>query len=128
MEGCDEMLSSVLIVEDEPLIAAMLAEIINASGGQKIYFAKSNTEASHVLSQVDITFAVLDMSLTDGECELTVEQLYKSSTPFIVVSGFCREDFACIPPSIPFVRKPFAKDCILAALEVASKGSLKAVA
>ena len=112
MERCRERLKRVLIVEDEPLIAAIIARTVTVFDEQEVYRARSNTDANTILIQSDVTFAILDVGLSDGTCDPIAKRLIDLSIPFIFVSGFRCSEVTRFGANIPFVQKPFTITCI----------------
>ena len=57
----------VLIIEDEALIAATLAEAVLDAEGEVVGIASSVGEARRMIKQLTFDVAVLDLHLCDGE-------------------------------------------------------------
>lgn len=75
--------SSVLIVEDEPLIAWMLEDVVSSLGLEVVGPFPSIEEASSLLDDVTPEVALLDVNLLDGEIYPVADQLKDRNVPLI---------------------------------------------
>lgn len=94
---------SILIVEDEPLIALDIAQAFEPTGAELTI----TTTLQHglVLAQhYDLSAAILDHTLPDGDCSQLCELLKQRDIPFIVYSGLGPGDDAC--KDAPYLAKP----------------------
>ena len=80
---------SILIVEDEPLIAL---EIVTAfqNAGAVALTARSLTEAIHLVEHDALSAAVLDFGLADGDADAVCARLDERHITFILHSGYTR--------------------------------------
>lgn len=97
---------SVFILEDEPLIALMIAELVEDLGCEVVGPALSLDRAFQIVGSGDIDFAVLDI-LIEGQSAYAVgEELERRGTPFLFTTGYDTTEidgrFAC-----PVIPKPF---------------------
>lgn len=109
----------VLILEDEPIIAIDLEDIVSSSstGVECLLAASIDSARRHVENGVD--FALLDINIGHDENRSygIAAQLMERSTPFCFVSSTSRN----VPKAfagVPFVAKPFRPSQILEALPV----------
>jgi DNA-binding response OmpR family regulator len=77
----------VLIVEDEALVAATLAEAVLDAEGEVVGIARSVGEARQMIKQLTFDVAVLDLHLCDGEVTPVLEALHARRAPTMVYSG-----------------------------------------
>lgn len=84
--------SSVLIVEDEPLIAWMLEDVVNSLGLQVIGPVPSIEEASSLLNELTPEVALLDVNLVDGEIYPVADQLKVRNVPLIFHTANTKSD------------------------------------
>ena len=78
---------SVLVLEDEPLIALDLQFAFSDAGAQAFTAANCH-DALEVLSNEPIDVAVLDVDLGDGAtCERVAHDLTKRGLPFVLHTG-----------------------------------------
>ncbi len=75
--------SSVLIVEDEPLIAWMLEDLVGSLGLDIAGPFSSIAQASSFLRDATPEIALLDFNLTDGEIFPVADQLRRRNVPLI---------------------------------------------
>ena len=79
--------SSVLILEDEPLIAMDLEDAVEKIGFASVTTLTRSEDATVWLESNCPTLAIIDIQLKDGPCVEVAETLDKRAVPFIVCSG-----------------------------------------
>lgn len=79
--------SSILVVEDELLIAMGLEQMLADLGFVGIVSKPTCSEAEEWLASHTPFFAILDVNLRDGSCEAVAEHLAKRSVPILVSTG-----------------------------------------
>ena len=77
----------VLIVDDEPFIALDLAMAVEDAGGVVIGPAGSVREALMLLERHQVTAAILDVNLSDGDVSPIVEILMAGGIPLVFQTG-----------------------------------------
>jgi DNA-binding NarL/FixJ family response regulator len=122
----------LLLVEDEPMVAALLQETLEAAGFE-ILVAYSALEAKSTAKQFDPDVAILDINLGAGPSGVDLAFLLHESYPGIALAlltkhpdlrtaGFHKND---VPPGCGFIRKDMVTNSqhIVEAIEniVASK-------
>lgn len=122
----------LLLVEDEPMVAALLQETLEAAGFE-ILVAYSALEAKSTAKQFDPDVAILDINLGAGPSGVDLAFLLHKSYPGIALAlltkhpdlrtaGFNKDD---VPPGCGFIRKDMVTNSqhIIEAIEsiVASK-------
>ena len=78
---------SILIVEDEPLIALDIADALQQAGAAVL----TTDTLKHALVEVErpgIAGAIVDRALKDGDTTPLCERLNERGIPFMVYSGF----------------------------------------
>ena len=105
---------SILIVEDEPLIAM---EIVRAfeSAGARVLKTSTLREALAVVEDDDLAAAVLDHGLSDGDSSKLCERLKELGIPFVLHSGYSAVEGAC--RDAVFVAKPENPAVLVATVE-----------
>ena len=104
---------SILIVEDEPLIALDIIQAFEPTGAE----LTTTTTLQHglILAQNDgLSGAVLDQGLPDGDCSKLCELLKQRNIPFIVYSGFGSEDAG---KDAPHLSKPARPEVLVTMLQ-----------
>ncbi|MPR10852.1 response regulator [Microvirga tunisiensis] len=77
----------ILVVEDEPAVAATLVDVVEDAGGEVIGIARSVSEARQMIRMQAFDAAVLDLHLSDGEVTPVLEALQARKAPTVVYSG-----------------------------------------
>ena len=108
---------SILIVEDEPLIAMMLEDFLD-SLGHKV--AASCDNVADALGQVEsggFDVAIIDVRLKDGEQSWPVaDALADAGLPFVLATGGHVEPPPARHAGAPVLAKPYTIDAIEPAL------------
>ena len=78
---------SVLIVEDEPLIALDIIKAFEAAGAQ-VKAARTLAEAKCLVERDGLSAAVLDFGLADGDADALCDRLTERNIPFVLHSGY----------------------------------------
>ena len=98
--------ASILVVEDEILIAMDLEQTLLDMGFEECVLVSSSRQAERWLAQHRPIFAVLDIQLRGGSCEAVAHQLVALGIPFIVSSGSHVEDHDTVFARGAHVPKP----------------------
>jgi PAS domain S-box-containing protein len=104
----------VLIVEDEPLIAIEIAFTLTEAGFEVIGPASSVAQALALIEHQDCAIAVLDTNLRKETAEPIAIKLESMRTPFIVMSGYSREQQPQALRHAPLLGKPIQPDMLIA--------------
>lgn len=112
---------SVLIVEDEPLIAMMLEDFVETLGHGVAGTADSVADALGLVAAGGFDVAILDVQLRDGPCWPVADALATGGLPFLIATGG-----HVVPPppqhaAAPQLSKPFTLDGVKAAIESAAR-------
>ena len=105
--------TSVLIVEDEPLIALDLHAALSAAGAG-IIAATETAEALRLIRRNDISAAVLDISLGDRDCTEVCQALLHHRVPFLFHTGNADAAMLKAWPHVPVLTKPASSAEIVA--------------
>lgn len=116
-------MASILIVEDEPLIALMLEDWVAELGHQTIGPAATVPEALHFVDTSPIHAAILDVRLRESRCDAIAEILVTRNVPFVFASGDASDLVSGKFADRPKISKPYefqtVKDCLGQLLESA---------
>ena len=107
----------VLIVEDETLIAGMLADWLAELGYEVVGPVRSVRDALEVIERSRVDAAIVDVRLTDGDSQPVAELLRSKSVPFVLASGRAAGDLGAHFKDAPRLSKPFDFDQLHMALE-----------
>ena len=105
---------SILVVEDQPLIAMDITQELEAAGAG---VTTTNT-LKHALILVEhdgLCGAILDHALGDGDSSLLCERLKERGIPFLMYSGFPTVESAC--KGALHISKPAKAGALVAAIE-----------
>lgn len=101
---------SLLIVEDEQLIAAMLAAWLKDMSYEVIGPVKSNEEAMAILSRSTPDGAILDVLVEDGNSYAVARELQRRAVPFFFATGYSGESIDPSFSGAEVAMKPFEFD------------------
>ena len=100
----------ILIVEDEPMLAYALEESLVEAGFELAGIAGRVEQALKFVERGDCDAAIIDANLAGVSAAPVASALLARSIPFIVVSGYSREQQRGAFPGAPFVQKPYRPD------------------
>ena len=110
------MRSRIIIIEDEPVIALDIEQAVVEADCFVAGMAHTLKEALAMLESVPCDGVILDANLAGKTAEPIVERLRAGEIPFVVVSGYTREQLDFVDDSIPIVGKPFATDSLISSI------------
>ena len=114
---------SILIVEDEPLIAMMLEDFLETLGHDVVATCESLEEALDRVRAGGFDLAIIDVQLKDGKRVWPVaDRLKQDGTPFIVATGGHVDPPPPEHAEAPVLSKPYTIEAIEPALERACGG------
>ena len=99
---------SILVVEDEPIIAMDVVQGLQAAGAA-VSEARTLSDALSKVESPELSAAVLDHALHDGDASQICDRLDQRSIPFVIYSGYDYVEGPCsegehvrkpVPPSI----------------------------
>jgi CheY-like chemotaxis protein len=106
---------SVLIVEDEPLIALQIHAALSATGAS-IIAATNGAEALELIRSADISVAVLDINLGDRDCSAACRALFHRGIPFLFYTGYADAQVLKEWPDVTVLTKPARPEAVVAAV------------
>ena len=115
------MTKPILVVENEPLIAMDLEEMLRSAGYADISHVVSVEEAFGWLGTRSPAVAILDLMVRDGATTTVAQHLRHSGTPFLVYSGLAPADVprvAAFEDAI-WLSKPCTQSDLVLAIEQA---------
>jgi CheY-like chemotaxis protein len=115
---------SILIVEDEPLIAMMLEDFLDSLGHSIVGTCETVEEALSKVDEGGFDVAIVDVQLKNGEHIWPVaDRLSEQGIPFILATGGLIEPPPAQHADAPVLSKPFTIDAIEPALAAACSAS-----
>lgn len=109
----------ILLVEDDPRLAALIAELLEAADyavdGPYATLAESAAAVAHRLPGG----AVLDVRLADGDVGLLADDLDSYDIPYLFCSGASEHPILAAHPDAPLLLKPMIGRRLLPMLDAA---------
>ena len=85
---------SILVVEDEPLIALHIADCFRQAGAA-VYSAHNLQDGLRLAGHPDLCAAIVDFGLGDGNGVGLCEHLRERGIPFVLHTGYTNPSEAC---------------------------------
>ena len=112
---------TILIVEDEPLIAMMLEDFLDSLGHQVAASCDNVADALGLVRDGGFDVAIIDVRLRDGEQIWPVaDALADAGMPFVLATGGHVEPPPARHAAAPVLAKPYTLDAIEPVLELAT--------
>jgi two-component SAPR family response regulator len=102
----------ILVVEDEMLIALMIEDVVQESGGEIVGPVATLEKALKLAGEEEFDAAILDVTIRGGKVYPVAELLLRRGIPFVFASGY--GDWA-LPEELrdkPRLTKPFTADAL----------------
>ncbi len=107
---------SILVIEDEPLIAMMMEDFIEIAGHATAGTVDSVAAALAQVEAGGFDIAILDVHLRDGVCWPVADALTAKGVPFLLATGGHVDPPPAVHAAAPTLSKPFTLDGISAAI------------
>ena len=109
---------SILIVEDEPLIAMMIEDFLEILGKTLAGSVDTVAAALALIEAGGVDAAILDVNLRGGEKSFPIaDALAEKGIPFVFATGGSHDTVADAYRDRPTLPKPFTMDGVAQALE-----------
>ena len=100
-------MSRILIVDDEPMIAMMLADWVIELGHEVLGPSHNTHAALALIAESTPDAAIVDVSLGEGSGYPVAECLAERNIPFVFATGHAHQSLAPRFASTPVLVKPF---------------------
>ena len=107
----------ILIVEDEPLIGLELVDALTLSNFEVLGPATSVRQAFAILGQANCDAAALDVNLGRETAAPVAEHLRKAGVPFVVLSGYSKDQYPAAFAGAACLSKPVNVDELIVLLK-----------
>jgi DNA-binding response OmpR family regulator len=114
---------SILIVEDEPLIAMMLEDFILSLGHEVSGSCDSVASALREIESSEFDLAILDVNLKGESVWPVAAALRKKGIPFVLATGGHVDPPPAEFASVPMIEKPYTIDRVTPIIEAVLAGS-----
>jgi DNA-binding response OmpR family regulator len=108
---------SILIVEDEPLIAMMLEDFILSLGHEVSGSCDSVSSALREIEEGECDLAILDVNLKGESVWPVASALRKKGTPFVLATGGHVDPPPAEFAGVPTIEKPYTIDRVTPIIE-----------
>ncbi len=106
----------ILIVEDEPMLAFVLEELLVGAGYAVIGVATRLEAALAIITNETCDAAILDMNLAGVSAAPAASALASRGIPFLVLSGYSIDQQDKAFPGAHYLQKPCRPESLLKAL------------
>ncbi|MGA7328066.1 MAG: PAS domain S-box protein [Rhodomicrobium sp.] len=106
----------ILVVEDEAVVAIEIARVLTEAGFDIVGPARGVSTAMELLKRGDCHAAVLDINLGSETSEAIATALKASTTPFVALSGYARNEYPPVFADAPALMKPLRPQLLVAEL------------
>jgi DNA-binding response OmpR family regulator len=106
-----------LIVEDEPLVAELLEDMLTEAGYEVVGCVGALDKALAFVETHSCDFAVLDINLRGKTTEPVAAVLRAKGVPFLFVSGYGNADANGRYLDAPLLSKPFRDEQLIRAIQ-----------
>ena len=97
----------IFLVEDEPVIRMMIAEMVEALGHRVVAEASRIDEAQILAQDAEFDLALLDVNVGGHSIAPVAESIDKRGLPFLFVSGYGSDSLPEPFSRRPLLQKPF---------------------
>ena len=111
---------SVLILEDEPIVAFALEDMLLELCVKDVRLAPTIAEAMRLLDAYTPDFAVLDVNIRGERSYGVAAELRKREVPFVFATGYGDAEHPAALKNVPTLTKPYSHDDIRSALTAAT--------
>ena len=118
----------VLVVEDEVIIGMMISSEIAHAGGIPVGPVTSVAAALEEIDSQVIDAVILDAKLIDGSAEELAASLKEHCIPYVVTSGYEKDNLPRGLRGAPFVAKPISAPLLVETLVTAFERSPRPLA
>jgi DNA-binding NtrC family response regulator len=107
--------TTVLILEDEPIIGLALEDMLSRQGAS-VLFASQIEEARELIAQERVDSAVLDVNVHGVMSYPVAELLNERNVPFIFATGYGDRSHPAEFAGVPTISKPYSAEDVRNAL------------
>jgi DNA-binding response OmpR family regulator len=109
-------IARIIIIEDEPMIALDLEDVLTSEGFDVVGVATRLDKALAMVEHTMFDVAILDANLNGLSSDPVATALTARSMPFIVLSGYSLKQKQAMFPGAHFIQKPCKPDQLVTVL------------
>jgi DNA-binding response OmpR family regulator len=113
---------TILVVEDEPLIAMMLEDFLESLGHSVSATCESVNDALAEADKGGFDLAILDVNLKGESVWPVAARLRAMQVPFVIATGGHVDPPPAEFANVPVIEKPYTVDRVTPAIEAAVAG------
>jgi CheY-like chemotaxis protein len=106
----DEGIQSILIVEDEMIVAMLMEDLVRELGVREVHVCTDVASALQVIRTEQLDCAVLDLRLRNSNSIEIADALAERDIPFVFSTGSDIGDLGDRHADRPMISKPFLDD------------------
>lgn len=106
----DEAIHSVLIVEDEMIVAMQMEDLVRQLGVRNVHICPDSASALEIVRSQPIDCAILDLRLRNGTSMKVADALDDLGIPFLFSTGSDVGALEARHAARPMISKPFLDD------------------
>lgn len=106
----------VLAVEDEPVVAMMLEDLLHGMGCEVVGPANRLMPALEYAETAELDAAVLDVNINAGRSYVVAEALAARGVPFVYATAYAKGGLDARAPKAPVLAKPYEPETLERAL------------
>ncbi len=114
---CDADTGSVLVVDDDPLLAHALVDMLEQAGLSAMGPAGKVQSALALIAKSRPAFAILDFNLGRETSEEIARELRRLEVPFVCISGYASDQLPDVFDGVPVFSKPVKEPEVLRIVE-----------
>lgn len=107
----------ILVIEDEPIVAIALQDMIEELGYEVVGPAFRLTAARTLAETERLDAAILDVNMGDGNSYDVARFLRSRGVPYIFATGYGREGLEAGHEDVQVLQKPYRQDQVGRALD-----------
>jgi CheY-like chemotaxis protein len=97
----------ILLIEDEPIVAVLAEDLLDAIGCTVVATAGSVTEAQAAITAHTFDIAMVDINLGGEDGLVAADALKARDIPYLVTTGYDTRDSAHAHAAAPVLTKPY---------------------
>lgn len=124
------MIKSILVVEDEIIIAEDIKEFLIENGFENVYRVSNKNDAYSLLSEIDFDLVLLDINLNNTNVGFEIADFIneKNNSSIIFLTSYSDSETVekiMLSKPLAYILKPINKTHLLATIKIAFENKLK---